>query len=121
MNFSSHLAASDFAGIFELDSAGTVLYTRYLRISEPFNENTENINPVGQNFFEQIADFENVTEFRRRFKNFVGSRQSAENFLFECRFTDESVPVRVMMMRARETNETKTADIVILDIRKNAA
>lgn len=41
MNFSLHLTSSDFTGIFELNPAGRVLYTRFLRIIEPFDENTE--------------------------------------------------------------------------------
>jgi hypothetical protein len=118
MNSGKNLTSGEFAGIYELDTAGTVLYTRFARGDEPFEKRAD---LIGQNFFEEVAGFENVWDFQRRFKNFVGSRQSAENFLFECRFTDEIVPVRVMMMRARETKETETADIVIIDIRKNGA
>lgn len=116
MNYVSSLTSFDFAGIFELDTAGTVLYTRMPQTTKLIDKRTD---LIGQNFFEQVANFENIQDFRRRFQNFVGSRQSVENFLFECRFTDAVVPVRVLLVRARETSEAQTAGFVIVDIRRN--
>ena len=105
-----NLAASpNYLGIFELDMAGNVLYSRQAQSAEI----------VGQNFFDQVADFENAPDFRRRFRNFISSHNFKENFSFECRSMQGNFPVRVMMLRATEKSESRSSDIVILDIRKN--
>jgi hypothetical protein len=116
MSYPQPLTSPLYVGIFELDTAGTVLYTRQ---SQPGSSIEKNTYLVGQNFFENVADFENMTDFRRRFKNFVSSHSSTEHFQFECRSIKGSVPVRVLMMRAREKNESNSTEIVIIDIRKN--
>jgi hypothetical protein len=106
----------DFVGIFELDTEGNVLYSRNSAQGIQARKST---NLVGRNFFGQVADFENITDLRRRFREFVFGHSSAENFLFECRLNEETLPVRILMMRAREINEAQVANIVILDIRRN--
>jgi hypothetical protein len=116
MNRILPLTSPIFVGIFELDSAGTVLYSRQSQTC-PLVEKTKTI--IGQNFFENVANFENVPDFRRRFKNFFYSGHSTENFLFECRSNNESYPVKVLMLRASEKNDNQSNEIVILDIRKN--
>lgn len=116
MNPVSSLTFPNFVGIFELDSAGTVLYSRQTNPC-PVVEKSKPL--VGQNFFDTVADFENVPDFRRRFKTFFQSGHSTENFTFECRSQDECYPVRVLMLRASEKNDNQTNEIVILDIRKN--
>jgi hypothetical protein len=116
MNHQLSVFAPNYVGIFELDTAGTVLYSRK-SAANLTNENVQ--SPVGQNFFDQIADFENAPDFRRRFRNFITSHQTKENFHFECRSMQGNVPVRVLMLRATEKNDCQTNDIVILDIRKN--
>ena len=115
MNRISLLTTPNFVGIFELDLAGVILYFRQNQMSLPKESNNY---LVGQNFFEQVVDFENVQDFRRRFKNFISSRNSTENFLFECRSAEGNIPVRVLMLRASEKNDNQSHDFVILDIRK---
>ena len=114
MNIASYLSATNSSGLFELNNDGTVLYSR-------FRQNNELLNPanemVGHNFFEDIAGFENVRELRRIFNNFVKGNKFTDNFVFECRFPDEIIRVRVMMLRAFENKYPNPADIVILDIR----
>lgn len=114
MNYSTTFSPI-YVGIFELDTVGTVLYSR---------QPQTNVHPekpkylVGQNFFEQVADFDNAPEFRRRFKNFISSHNFKENFSFECHSMEGNFPVRVLMVRAKEKSESQSNDIVILDIRK---
>lgn len=116
MIYNSSLTSPLFVGIFELDSAGTVLYSRQ---SHPCPL-VKRENPlVGQNFFENIADFENVPAFRHKFKNFFYSGHSTENFNFECRCRNKCYPVRVLMLRASEKNNNSSNEFVILDIRRN--
>lgn len=116
MNYAATISSPSYVGIFELDTAGTVLYSRQSQ-PNPTAQNTEYL--VGQNFFEKVADFENAPDFRRRFRNFISSHNFKENFSFECRSMQGNVPIRVLMLRAKEKNQSQSNDIVILDIRKN--
>jgi hypothetical protein len=74
---------------------------------------------IGHNFFEDVASFENAAELRRIFNNFIKSNKFTDNFIFDCRFADEIVRVRVMLVRAFENSYPNPADIVILDIRND--
>lgn len=111
MNYVTTNSSPSYVGIFELDTTGTVLYSRK---PQPTAEHL-----VGQDFFEQVADFENAQDFRRRFRNFISSHNFKENFSFLCRSMQGNVPVRVLMLRAKENSQSQSNDIVILDIRKN--
>jgi hypothetical protein len=114
-NYASNLTSQDLYGLFELDATGTVLYSRVR-----YNNRLINAKPdwIGQNYFEEIAPFENTREFRRRFMNFVQGTQTAESFTFECRFQEMVVPVKVLMAGAYESGSGKPANIIILDIRR---
>lgn len=114
MNFASYLTAGNSSGLFELNNDGTVLYSRFRRNNELLNAERD---LVGQNFFDEIAVFENARELRRIFNNFVKSNKFTDNFIFDCRFPEETVRVRVMMVRAFENKYPNPSDIVILDIR----
>ena len=74
---------------------------------------------VGHNFFDEIASFENARDLHRIFKNFIKSNKFTDNFIFDCRFPEETVRVRVMMVRAFENSFPNPSDIVILDIRNS--
>jgi hypothetical protein len=117
MNFASYLTAANTSGLFELKNDGTVLYSRFRQNNQLINATNE---LVGQNFFEEIAGFENARELRRIFNNFVKSNQFTDNFVFDCRFAEKTVPVRVMMVRAFENSYPTGSDIVILDIRNGS-
>jgi hypothetical protein len=114
MNLASYLTATNTSGLFELNNDGTVRYSRFRQNNRLINANSE---LIGHNFFEEIAGFENVHDLRRIFNNFVKSNKFTDNFIFECRFPDEIVRVRIMMVRAFENSYPNPADIVILDIR----
>ena len=114
MNLASYLTATNSSGLFELNNDGTVLYSRLRQDNRLLNADTE---IIGHNFFEEIAGFENVRDLRRIFNNFLKSNKFTDNFIFDCRFPNEVVRVRVMMVRAFENSYPNPADIVIMDIR----
>ncbi len=115
MSFASTLTAQDLFGLFELNASGTVLYSRLRRSNELINSNPE---WVGRNYFDEIASFENIEELRQMYKRFITNRQVADNFIFNCRFSETVVPVKVLMARTYEVNYGERANIVIMDIRK---
>lgn len=117
MNMVEHLDSSNFiSGIFELDNVGTVLYSRF-RKSDGLLDFTPQL--AGQNFFDDVAGFENVREFHYKFRNFVSSNQFSNNFVFNCEFSQKTIPLRVMILRTSEINPSEKRDILIVDIRKN--
>lgn len=116
MNYASNLTSEELFGLFELDAAGTVLYSRVRQDNQLINAKPD---WIGQNYFEEVAPFENIGEFRRRFTNFIRGRQTAESFTFDCRFRETIVPVKVMMAGAYEVGSSEPANIVILDIRES--
>lgn len=115
MNTISQLARPELFGLFELDGAGTVLYSRIRR-----NNTLIDAKPalVGRNFFDEVLPFENVGEFHRRFRNFLDSSDSSDNFIFDCRFQKSVKRIKVMLMRISE-NEGRLK-FVIVDIRQLA-
>jgi len=115
MSFASTLTAQDLFGLFELNAAGTILYSRLRRSNELTNSKPE---WVGRNYFDEIASFENIEEFRQMYRQFLNNRQVADNFIFNCRFSETVVPVKVLMARTYEVNCGERANVVIMDIRK---
>ena len=115
MNLAPALSAKDLGGLFELDAEGTIVYSRLRK-----NRNWLESEPcaVGCNFFDEIAQFENVEDFRRRFRYFVKGSNSIENFNFDFRFAENAVPMRVMLVRVTEHGRKERAALVIVDIRK---
>lgn len=117
MNMTAYLDSSNFiSGLFELDRSGMVLYSRFRKTNE-LMDLTEQL--AGQNFFDDVADFENIKDFHYLFRNFVSSDELTDNFIFNCRTLEKIIPLRVMILRTSEIRQTKTKDILILDIRKN--
>lgn len=117
MSLAAYLTTANNSGLFELKNDGTVVYSRFRQNNKLVNSSSE---LVGSNFFEDVAGFENAAELRRIFNTFVKSNKFTENFVFDCRFTDQTVRVRVMMVRAFENSFPTKSDIVILDIRNGA-
>ena len=112
----SYLTNTNSSGLFELNRDGTVLYSRFRLNNQLVNANSE---LVGHNFFDDVASFENARELRRIFNNFIKSNKFTDNFVFDCRFPEQVVRVRVMMVRAFENSFPNPSDIVILDIRND--
>jgi hypothetical protein len=102
-------------GLFELDSIGTVLYSR---IEPDGNPSAASFNVAGHNFFEEVIPFENVEEFRERINKFTQGDVQVGNFNFVCQLNDESLPVRVLLARIRERSNGEHTKSVLVHIRK---
>ena len=100
MNIMDDFDSSSFiSGLFKLDKSGTVLYSRFRRTNELLNLTKQ---LAGQNFFEDVARFENVKDFRHKFRDFVSGNEFTDNFVFDCRITGKTIPLRVMILRTSE-------------------
>jgi hypothetical protein len=115
MNLVPVLKSSDLGGLFELDSEGTVFYSKLRKNKLLFDTESD---MVGCNFFDEVAAFENVNDFKQRFKYFVKSSDSMENFNFDFRDEEMVVPVRVMLVRVGESAQDGHTKLIIVDIRK---
>ncbi len=108
-------------GLFEIDDAGTVLYSRIEPDGEPRRDTAATVPDVaGRNFYEEVVSFENVEEFRRRVTQFALSTSPADNFYFDCRYEGAELPVRVLLARVRERVNHERTKSVLLHIRRGA-
>jgi hypothetical protein len=102
-------------GLFELDPAGTVLYSRM----EPDGKGDGHMPDVaGHNFFETVAPFENAEELRRRIASFTRGDIQADNFHFSCRYENGPLLVKVLLARIRESSNGKHTKSILVHIRK---
>ncbi|MCA1555924.1 MAG: hypothetical protein LC747_04460 [Acidobacteria bacterium] len=113
----SLLTAQELFGLFELDAAGTVLYYRIEPRAEPGGTSPD---MAGHNFYEEVAPFENVEEFRRCVARFTRGEKPADNFNFDCRYADYAQPVKVLLARIRERVDRDTTKSVLVHIRQGA-
>lgn len=104
-------------GLFELDPSGTVLYSR---IEPEAKSDGTTFDFSGRNFYEEVAPFENVEEFRRRVNQFTSGASPADNFNFNCLYGDSTQPVRVLLARVRERTSNDRTKSVLVHIRKGA-
>lgn len=102
-------------GLFELDAAGTVLYSRVEREGEASGPVPD---VAGLNFYEKVAPFSNVEEFRRLVTQFTQSPSPADSFRFNCQCDDDAVPVRVLLARIRERTSSDRTKSVLVHIRR---
>lgn len=108
--------STDIYGLFELDSAGTV---KYSKIESPGDASRNGRKEfIGLNFFDEVAPFKNVDEFRRRFRYFAKSSDSAEKFNFICQFDEQPLEVKVMLTQICEREFDPATKLFIVDIRK---
>ncbi len=114
----SLLTAQELFGLFELDDAGTVLYYRI----EPAGEETDGASPdmAGHNFYDEVAPFENVEEFRQCVTRFTRGGSPADSFKFDCRYEDYAQPVKVLLARIRERLDHDRTKSVLVHIRRGA-
>lgn len=113
----SPLTGEELFGLFELDEAGTVLYSRIEHDGEP---RAAWPDVSGRNFYEEVAPFDNVAEFRRRVAEFTGGASPADSFKFDCRCGDSVSPVKVLLARIRERVNHDRTKSVLVHIRKAA-
>ena len=107
MNVSTQLEPAQIFGLYELDDAGTVLYSRP-------NENAgrdPSRSIIGQNFFDEMGE---GASFRREFKDFIYSHRPVGSFLFE----GGAVKAKVSLTRGHETQDAAAGGIVIMVIRE---
>ena len=102
-------------GLYELSNDGTVLYSRS-RSEDGLREPTTEF--IGQDFFHDIARFENIDDLRRHFRRFITSDRPVDTFVFDCVSGSEIIRAKVFMTRAFQTDPEHTGGIVILDIRQ---
>lgn len=112
------LAHQKLFGLFELDADGTIIYSREVsRLGYVAGATSAAL--IGRNFFDEVAPFKNVEEFRRHFKFFMRGSNSTENFTFDCRFDGAVVvPVKVKLAQISERESDERTKLVIVDIRK---
>ena len=104
----SLMTAQELLGLFELDDAGNVLYYRKDVGGE---SGGTSVDVVGHNFYDEVAHFENVDEFRRCVTEFTRSATAADSFDFECRYGSSAQRVKVLLARICESvngNNTKS-------------
>lgn len=114
MDFYSKLNPLNLCGIYELDTDGKIVYCGTHSSDGFFNRNTD---LIGNNFFE-IADFENIENFRRHINHFFQNSTSVENFNFDCHFSESVSNVKVKLVRVSERESEGSSMFVIVDIRK---
>jgi hypothetical protein len=102
-------------GLFELDPAGTVLYSR---VEPDKDSKTSAPNVEGHDFFNEIAPFQNAEELRLRIRDFTNSGVHADNFHFTCLCDDGPLLVKVLLARIRERSDDKRTKSILMHIRK---
>ncbi len=104
-------------GVFEISDEGTILYSRRKNDADKFSfESLPQI--VGRNFFSEIAEFENVEEFRLCVKRFVKSDSPSKSFIFNCRINGLDLPVRILLVRVTDRVSDERSKLTIVDIRE---
>ncbi len=105
------LTAQELLGLFELDGSGKVLYYRMNSDEEPGGAS---LDMAGRNFYDEVAPFENVAEFRRFVTEFTRGSKAADSFDFDCQYEDSDHPVRVLLARICErVNRNKTKSVLV--------
>lgn len=112
MMSASLLTVQELLGLFELDNAGKVLY--YRMDSAP----TSPPDMTGHNFYEEVAPFDNVEEFRRCVTDFTQGGKAADSFDFQCHCDGSDHPVRVLLARIRERVNRQNTKSVLVHIRR---
>jgi len=108
----SLLTAQELLGLFELDAVGKVLYHR---------RDSAGMSPdmTGHNFYDEVAPFDNVEEFRQCVTDFTQGAKAADSFDFACRYDDGSDhPVRVLLARICEAVNRNNTKSVLVHIRR---
>src|ERR1043165_725136 len=111
----SMMTAQELLGLFELDAAGKVLYYRMDSTGEPSGMSPD---LVGRNFYNEVAGFENVEEFRRCATEFTRSATAADSFDFECRYGDFAQRMKVLLARICESENRRNTKSVLVYLKR---
>jgi hypothetical protein len=105
------LTAQELLGLFELDDAGKILY---------FRTDSDATSPdmTGHNFYDEVAPFENVEEFRQCVIDFRQGAKAADSFDFDCHYDGSNHPVRVLLARICERVNRNNTKSVLVHIRR---
>ena len=98
-------------GLFELDGAGKVLYCR-MDLADTSHDLT------GRNFYDEVAPFQNVEEFRQCVADFTRGAKAADSFDFDCHYDGCDHPIRVLLARIFESVNLNSTKSVLLHIRQ---
>jgi hypothetical protein len=96
--------------IYELEDDGTVIYSR------PRSEG-EQIGLEGQNFFDEVAGFEDIARYRKHFQSFVKSNKAIASFIWRRSSAGMSIDTRVLMTRAYQSGGCPRTGVVMMEIR----
>jgi hypothetical protein len=103
-------------GMFELDAADTVLYSRVEQVGRGDGVPAPDLS--GRGLFEGGGPFANAEELRRRINSFRSNGAQADSFDFTCEYDDGPVPVRVLLARVRERADREVTKSVLIHIRQ---
>ncbi len=103
-------------GMFELDAADTVLYSR-LEL-DGRGDGVPAPDFRGRGLFDGGGPFANAEELRRRINSFRSNGAQADSFDFTCEYDDGPVPVRVLLARVRERSDREVTKSVLIHIRQ---
>ena len=107
----SLLIAQELLGLFELDDDGDILYYR-------MDSTGTSPDMTGHNFYDEVAPFENVAEFRRCVTDFTRGAKAADSFDFDCHYDGSDHSVRVLMARICERVNRNDTKSVLVHIRR---
>src|ERR1041384_3417057 len=111
----SAMTRQELLGLFELDTAGEVLYYRKDLAGEPGGAS---MDIVGQNFYNDVAGFENIEEFRQCVTEFTRSATAADSFDFECRYGGSAQRVKVLLARICESVNPNNMKSVLVYLKR---
>lgn len=107
----SLLTAQELLGLFELDALGKVLYYR-------MDSAGTSPDMTGHNFYDEVAPFDNVEEFRRCVTDFTRGKKAADSFDFDCHYGGSDHPIRVLIARICERVNRNSTKSVLVHIRQ---
>src|SRR5947208_7267224 len=96
--------------VFELKDDGTVLYSRPHILTDGEQED----GLEGQNFFDEIAGFEDIAKYRQHFQSFVKSNKAVDSFIWRRSSAGKRVDTRVLMTRAYQTGGCPPTGVVMM-------
>jgi hypothetical protein len=111
----SLMTAQELLGLFELDDAGKVLYYRMDSAGESRGTSPD---ILGHNFYNEVAGFENVEEFRQCVTEFTRSATAADSFEFECRYGGSAQRVKVLLARICESVNPNNMKSVLVYLKR---
>jgi hypothetical protein len=109
------LPRQNFYGLFQLDTSGTVTYSRMEGEGKADRPPTEF---DGRNFFLDAAPFLNAEELKRVVDDFRASAVPAASVTFVCEYEDGPEQVRVLLARMCEQSDNKLTKSILMHIRK---